>query len=72
MLNTFTCSGTLVAGLVDALAPGLCPDWEDFDPKKAKDNATEAIEAAEKWLNVPQVCQQCHVNRVTSVTCHLL
>ena len=34
---------------------GLCPDWEDWDPKKAKENAKEAMDAAEKWLDVPQV-----------------
>lgn len=34
---------------------GLCPDWEDWDPKKAKVNAKEALDAAEKWLDVPQV-----------------
>lgn len=34
---------------------GLCPDWEDWDPKKAKNNAKEAMDAAEKWLDVPQV-----------------
>ena len=37
------------------LASGLCPDWEDWDPKKAKQNAQEAMDAAEKWLDVPQV-----------------
>ena len=36
---------------------GLCPDWEDWDPKKAKENAKEAMDAAEKWLDVPQVRQ---------------
>ena len=34
---------------------GLCPDWEDWDPKNAKKNAKEAMDAAEKWLDVPQV-----------------
>ena len=38
---------------------GLCPDWEDWDPKKAKTNAKEALDAAEKWLDVPQVPQLC-------------
>ena len=37
------------------LSLGLCPDWEDWDPKKAKENAKEAMDAAEKWLDVPQV-----------------
>ena len=34
---------------------GLCPDWEDWDPKNAKKNAKEAMDAAENWLDVPQV-----------------
>lgn len=34
---------------------GLCPDWEDWDPKKSKKNAKEAMDAAEKWLDIPQV-----------------
>ncbi|XP_052286873.1 filamin-A-like isoform X5 [Dreissena polymorpha] len=47
--------GKAIGALVDALAPGLCPDWEDWDPKKAKQNAKEAMDAAEKWLDVPQL-----------------
>ena len=35
---------------------GLCPDWTDWDPNQAKRNATEAMDLAEKWLDVPQVC----------------
>ena len=34
---------------------GLCPDWEDWNPKNAVNNATEAMDAAEQWLDVPQV-----------------
>ncbi len=34
---------------------GLCPDWEDWDPKKPERNATEAMDQAEQWLDVPQV-----------------
>ena len=37
------------------MSVGLCPDWEDWDPKNAKKNAKEAMEAAEQWLDVPQV-----------------
>ena len=35
---------------------GLCPDWEDWTPGDATANATEAMDAAEQWLDVPQVC----------------
>ncbi|XP_076469743.1 LOW QUALITY PROTEIN: filamin-A-like [Babylonia areolata] len=47
--------GRAIGALVDAIGPGLCPDWEDWDPKKAKDNAKEAMDAAEKYLGVPQL-----------------
>jgi len=38
------------------LLVGLCPDWQDWDPNQAKRNATEAMDLAEKFLDVPQVC----------------
>ncbi|XP_041460317.1 filamin-A-like isoform X4 [Lytechinus variegatus] len=44
-----------IGALVDAVAPGLCPDWEDWQPKDALKNATEAMKLAEDWLDVPQV-----------------
>jgi filamin len=34
---------------------GLCPDWEDWNPANCQTNAKEAMEAAEQWLDVPQV-----------------
>ncbi|XP_012939324.2 filamin-A-like [Aplysia californica] len=57
-INNFTTdwnSGKAIGALVDAVGPGLCPDWEDWDPKKNKNNAKEAMDAAEKWLDVPQL-----------------
>ncbi|KAL3851735.1 hypothetical protein ACJMK2_015452 [Sinanodonta woodiana] len=47
--------GKAIGALVDAVAPGLCPDWDEWDPKKARQNAQEAMDAAEKWLDVPQL-----------------
>uniref|UniRef100_A0A0B7BJW7 Calponin-homology (CH) domain-containing protein n=1 Tax=Arion vulgaris TaxID=1028688 RepID=A0A0B7BJW7_9EUPU len=47
--------GKAIGALVDAVGPGLCPDWEDWDPKKNQANAKEAMDAAEKWLDVPQL-----------------
>lgn len=38
---------------------GLCPDWEDWDPRKNKQHAKEAMDAAEEWLDVPQVSRIC-------------
>ena len=47
--------GKAVGALVDSVAPGLCPDWEDWDPKNSLNNATEAMNLADDWLNVRQV-----------------
>jgi filamin len=47
--------GTAIGALADALAPGLCPDWPTWDKKKGMQNAREAMEAAEQWLDVPQL-----------------
>ena len=48
-------SGVAIAALVDGVAPGLLPEWEDMDPKEKLKNATEAMKLAEEWLGVPQV-----------------
>lgn len=47
--------GRAVGALVDAVAPGLCPDWQDWNPKDAAQNASEAMGLADDWLNIPQV-----------------
>ncbi len=47
--------GTLVGALVDAMAPGLCPEHEAMDPSNAFQNANHAMKLAEDWLDVPQV-----------------
>ena len=36
-INNFTSDwtdGIKVGALVDSVAPGLCPDWEDWDPSE--------------------------------------
>ena len=38
-----------------AVCVGLCPDWEDWNPKDGVKNAKEAMDAAQQWLDVPQV-----------------
>ena len=48
--------GRAIGALVDGVAPGLCPDWDAWNPRDAVPNATEAMNAAEQWLDVPQVC----------------
>ncbi|VDN43337.1 unnamed protein product, partial [Dibothriocephalus latus] len=47
--------GTAIGALVDSCAPGLCPDWRDWEPKQKLRNAQEAMNAAEQWLDVPQL-----------------
>ncbi|XP_077308129.1 filamin-B isoform X3 [Lithobates pipiens] len=47
--------GKALGALVDSCAPGLCPDWESWDPNKPVDNAREAMQQADDWLGVPQV-----------------
>ena len=47
--------GTMIAAVVDAIAPGLCPDHANMDPENAVENATTAMKLAEDWLGVPMV-----------------
>ncbi|KAF4093938.1 hypothetical protein AMELA_G00007140 [Ameiurus melas] len=47
--------GRALGALVDSCAPGLCPDWETWDPVKPVENATEAMQLADDWLGIPQV-----------------
>ncbi|TNN09515.1 Filamin-A isoform 1 [Schistosoma japonicum] len=47
--------GVAIGALVDACAPGLCPDWREWEPKQNLRNAREAMGAAEQWLDVPQL-----------------
>nr|XP_034194132.1 filamin-A isoform X4 [Osmia lignaria] len=57
-INNFTTDwndGRAVGALVDAVAPGLCPDWQDWNPKDAIQNASEAMGLADDWLNIPQL-----------------
>ncbi|PAA82455.1 hypothetical protein BOX15_Mlig021608g1 [Macrostomum lignano] len=47
--------GTAIGALVDACAPGLCPDWDAWDRGRPVENCTEAMDAAEQWMDVPQL-----------------
>uniref|UniRef100_A0A4W4DWE1 Calponin-homology (CH) domain-containing protein n=1 Tax=Electrophorus electricus TaxID=8005 RepID=A0A4W4DWE1_ELEEL len=47
--------GKALGALVDNCAPGLCPDWEMWDPNQPVRNAREAMQQADDWLGVPQV-----------------
>ncbi|XP_060897717.1 filamin-B isoform X1 [Labrus mixtus] len=48
-------NGRALGALVDSCAPGLCPDWETWDPVRPVQNATEAMQLADDWLGIPQV-----------------
>uniref|UniRef100_A0A668AS08 Filamin A n=1 Tax=Myripristis murdjan TaxID=586833 RepID=A0A668AS08_9TELE len=48
-------SGRALGALVDSCAPGLCPDWDQWDQSKPVDNAREAMQQADDWLGIPQV-----------------
>ena len=60
--------GTAIGALVDAIAPGLCPDWKDWNPKNAIKNAREALNAAQQWLDVPQASNIFQRKRYLKVT----
>ncbi|XP_056101655.1 filamin-C isoform X1 [Rhinichthys klamathensis goyatoka] len=47
--------GKALGALVDNCAPGLCPDWQKWDPSQPVANAREAMQQADDWLGVPQV-----------------
>uniref|UniRef100_A0A674CK10 Filamin C n=1 Tax=Salmo trutta TaxID=8032 RepID=A0A674CK10_SALTR len=47
--------GKALGALVDKCAPGLCSDWQDWDPNQPVENAREAMQQADDWLGVPQV-----------------
>ncbi|XP_046889363.1 filamin-C-like isoform X2 [Hypomesus transpacificus] len=47
--------GKALGALVDNCAPGLCPDWAEWDPNQPVENAREAMQQADDWLGVPQV-----------------
>uniref|UniRef100_A0A8C6NZL1 Filamin C n=1 Tax=Nothobranchius furzeri TaxID=105023 RepID=A0A8C6NZL1_NOTFU len=47
--------GKALGALVDNCAPGLCPDWAEWDPNLPVENAREAMQQADDWLGVPQV-----------------
>uniref|UniRef100_UPI00358E6021 filamin-C-like isoform X2 n=1 Tax=Myxine glutinosa TaxID=7769 RepID=UPI00358E6021 len=47
--------GRALGALVDSCAPGLCPDWETWDPTHPVENAREAMQQADDWLGVAQV-----------------
>uniref|UniRef100_A0A8C3CYC5 Filamin A n=1 Tax=Cairina moschata TaxID=8855 RepID=A0A8C3CYC5_CAIMO len=48
-------TGQALGALVDSCAPGLCPDWESWDPSRPIENAREAMQQADEWLGIPQV-----------------
>ena len=57
-VNNFTTDwndGRAIGALVDALGPGLCPDWKNWQPEDAVKNVGQALQQAEDWLDVAQL-----------------
>ena len=46
---------TLITLMTCVFFSGLCPDWDGWNPNDKVRNATEAMDCAEQWLDVPQV-----------------
>ncbi|XP_043522614.1 filamin-A isoform X4 [Frieseomelitta varia] len=47
--------GRAIGALVDGVASGLCPDWQNWNKNDAIRNASEAMQLADDWLNIPQL-----------------
>ena len=47
--------GRIVAALVDAQAPGLCPEAYTMKSETPLENASQAMTLARDWLGVPMV-----------------
>ncbi|XP_061930043.1 filamin-A isoform X6 [Apis cerana] len=57
-INNFTTDwndGRAIGALVDGVASGLCPDWPNWNKADAIQNASEAMQLADDWLNIPQL-----------------
>ena len=50
-------SGTILACLVNALAPGLMPNFASMKPEDARDNIDKAMEMAKEWMDIPRVLE---------------
>jgi len=48
-------NGIALGCLVEAVKPGSFPDWRDMQPGNPLENATRAMEAAERCLGIPKV-----------------
>ena len=56
-------NGKAVGALVDSVAPGLCPDWEDWDPKRPLENAREAMDLADQVpISITHIDEAVHKN----------
>ena len=63
-INNFTSDwtdGVKVGALVDSVAPGLCPDWEDWDPNEPIRSVISA--QWEPRVNTDLVSRQCTVGK---------
>ena len=48
--------GVALCSMVEAVAPGLCPEYSSLDPNAKLENARLGLDRAEQGLGVPKVC----------------
>lgn len=53
--TTIPVSGTLLACLVNCIAPGLLPNYTILNPDDKVENVKLAMDLAETWLGVPKL-----------------
>lgn len=53
--------GIMLAALVDAVAPGLFPDWDKLPRNQPVQNITTAVNLARDWLGVPVLISPIHI-----------
>ena len=53
--TTHWSDGRKLCELVNSVAPGLCPDWQEKDPNEGIENTQEGMDLAEKWLDVTKL-----------------
>ena len=47
--------GIALCSMVEAVAPGLCPEYNSLDPNDKLENARLGLDRAEQGLGVPKV-----------------
>lgn len=45
-------NGIAIGALVNAVAPGICPDWDSWNVNNPESNVMEAMSLARQWLDI--------------------